>query len=197
MVGSCEIDTDEFDDIVDWSCTANFPGVSLICLVNGVPLEDCLCEWTPIIRVPIQNLSCQVLWTWAHTDSAALCRWYICFHLVTSAVKSYILPSTLFLLLPLLHSAPTRPYTHAHTHARMHTHTNARMHAHTLVSGELNSEIGTAKYPDGEYSLELILNSQDGRSKNFTHMFRVETLTAISSSASEGIQQCCVVDSLI
>ena len=66
------------------------------------------------------------------------------------------------------------------------------MHAHTLVSGELNSEIGTAKYSDGEYSLELILNSQDGRSKNFTHMFRVETLTA---SASEGIQQCCVVDS--
>ncbi|CAI8030339.1 hypothetical protein GBAR_LOCUS17202, partial [Geodia barretti] len=48
-----------------------------------------------------------------------------------------------------------------------------------------NSEIGTAKYSDGEYSLELILNSQDGRSKNFTHMFRVETLTAISSSAIE------------
>ena len=44
MVGSCEIDTDEFDDIVDWSCTPNFPGVSIICLLNGVPLEDCICE---------------------------------------------------------------------------------------------------------------------------------------------------------
>ena len=44
MVGSCEIDTDEFDDVVDWRCTTNFPGVSLICLVNGVPVEDCICE---------------------------------------------------------------------------------------------------------------------------------------------------------
>ena len=43
-VGSCDIDSDESGDIVSWRCTAN-AGVSIICLVDGIKLEDCICKF--------------------------------------------------------------------------------------------------------------------------------------------------------
>ena len=56
MVGLCEIDSDEFDDVVDWQCTPNFPGVSIICLMNGVPLEECICKLTAAILLCMCHL---------------------------------------------------------------------------------------------------------------------------------------------
>ena len=43
-VGSCDIDSDESGDVVNWRCTAN-AGVSIICLVDGMKLEDCICKF--------------------------------------------------------------------------------------------------------------------------------------------------------
>jgi hypothetical protein len=44
-VGSCTIDDDAFDGAIDWTCTANTPGVSIVCLVDDIQLEPCLCEY--------------------------------------------------------------------------------------------------------------------------------------------------------
>ena len=43
-IGTCTVDRDEYDGVVDWSCTASQEGVSILCLVDGVPLDSCICE---------------------------------------------------------------------------------------------------------------------------------------------------------
>ena len=43
-VGSCTIDNDAFDGVIDWTCTTNVAGVSIVCLVDEIQLEPCLCK---------------------------------------------------------------------------------------------------------------------------------------------------------
>lgn len=43
-VGSCNIGSDNIDDVVNWRCTAYVAGVSIVCLVDNIRLEDCLCK---------------------------------------------------------------------------------------------------------------------------------------------------------
>ena len=52
MIGSCgiirnnniSIGGDRIGDVIDWACITNVQGVSLICLLNGILVEDCLCK---------------------------------------------------------------------------------------------------------------------------------------------------------
>ena len=43
-MGSCDIDDDAMDGVIDWTCAANVAGVSIVCLVDDIRLEDCLCK---------------------------------------------------------------------------------------------------------------------------------------------------------
>jgi hypothetical protein len=43
-LGSCNIDSDAFDGAIDWTCSTNVAGVSIVCLVDDIRLEDCLCQ---------------------------------------------------------------------------------------------------------------------------------------------------------
>ena len=45
-IGSCNIATDRYNGIVEWDCTTNVDKrkVSVVCLVDGIPLENCVCK---------------------------------------------------------------------------------------------------------------------------------------------------------
>ena len=46
-LGSCVIDSDSYDGAIDWTCSTNVAGVSIVCLVDDIRLVDCLCKCTP------------------------------------------------------------------------------------------------------------------------------------------------------
>ena len=54
-VGSCNIGSDNIDDVVNWRCTAYVAGVSIVCLVDNIRLEDCLCKHLSLSLRPLPS----------------------------------------------------------------------------------------------------------------------------------------------